>query len=105
MSIQTLTIDNFETVIHEATTPVLVDFWAPWCGPCRMLSPTVDEIAQEQEGKLLVGKVNIDDDPDLASKFGIMSIPTLLVFQNGEMRQSSVGVISKDQILKLIDLA
>lgn len=105
MSIQNLTIDNFDEFIHQSTTPVLVDFWAPWCGPCRMLSPVVDEIAGEHEGKVTVAKVNIDDDPELASRYGIMSIPSLLVFQNGELRESSVGVIPKDQILKLVELA
>lgn len=105
MSIQNLTVDNFDEFIHQATTPVLVDFWAPWCGPCRMLSPVVDEIAGEHEDKVTVAKVNIDDDPELASRYGIMSIPSLLVFQNGELRESSVGVIPKDQILKLVELA
>lgn len=105
MSVQTITIENFEEIVHAATTPVLLDFWAPWCGPCRMLTPTVEELAEEQGDKLLVGKVNVDEQPDLASRFGIMSIPTLLVFQNGELRESTVGVKSKADILTMIGLA
>src|SRR3712207_1546626 len=79
MSVVTITKDNFQQVVTEAQVPVLVDFWATWCGPCRMLSPLVDEVAGEVEGEAIVGKVNVDEQPELAQKFGVMSIPTLLV--------------------------
>ena len=92
MSVLTITNQNFETEVLSANEPVLVDFWATWCGPCRMLSPVVDKLADEFEGKIKVGKINVDEQAELAARFGIMTIPTLLVFKNGEIVEKSVGV-------------
>ena len=99
----TFTTDNFETEVLGSDVPVLVDFWATWCMPCRMLAPVIEEIASENEGKIKVGKVNVDENPDLARKYRVMSIPTVLVFKNGELTATSVGVDSKENILKLLD--
>lgn len=102
MSIITITKENFTQEVLNADTKVLLDFWAPWCGPCKMLSPMIEEIAQETSGKVKVGKVNIDEQPALADQFAVMSIPTLLLFENGQIKTSSVGVIPKEQILSLL---
>ena len=99
----TFTTDNFETEVLGSDVPVLVDFWATWCMPCRMLAPVIEEIASENEGKIKVGKVNVDENPDLARKYRVMSIPTVLVFNNGELTATSVGVDSKENILKLLE--
>ena len=99
----TFTTDNFETEVLGSDVPVLVDFWATWCMPCRMLAPVIEEIASENEGKIKVGKVNVDENPDLARKYRAMSIPTVLVFKNGELTATSVGVDSKENILKLLE--
>ena len=93
-----ITASNFEEEVLNAKLPVIVDFWAPWCGPCRMLAPVLEEIAEENEGAVIVGKVNVDEEPQLAASFGIASIPTLLVFKNGEITQKSVGVKPKAAI-------
>ncbi|MBQ7014967.1 MAG: thioredoxin [Clostridia bacterium] len=93
-----ITASNFEEEVLNAKLPVIVDFWAPWCGPCRMLAPVLEEIAEENEGSVIVGKVNVDEEPQLAANFGIASIPTLLVFKNGEITQKSVGVKPKAAI-------
>ena len=97
----TLTQENFQTEVLDAKGTVLVDFWAAWCGPCRMLSPVVDEVAAELSG-VKVGKVNIDEQPDLAAQFDVMSIPTLVVFKDGKAVNQSVGVIPKEAILKMM---
>ena len=99
----TFTTDNFETEVLGSDVPVLVDFWATWCMPCRMLAPVIEEIASENEGKIKVGKVNVDENPDLARKYRGMSIPTVLVFKNGELTATSVGMDSKENILKLLE--
>ena len=93
-----LTRDNFQREVLQAEVPVLVDFWAAWCGPCRMLSPVISEIAAQAEGKYKVGKVNVDEEPELAAAYRISSIPTLLVFRDGKAAASSVGVQSRDDI-------
>ena len=97
-----ITSENFENEVLNSEIPVILDFWAPWCGPCRMIAPVLAEIAEENEGALVVGKVNVDEEGDLAMKFGIASIPTLLVFKNGQIVNKSVGVKPKAQILALV---
>ena len=97
----TVTSENFESEVLNSEKPVLVDFWASWCGPCRMLSPIVDEIAEEVQ-TIKVGKVNVDEQQDLAGKFGVMSIPTLILFKNGQPGNKSVGAKSKAALLDFI---
>ena len=94
-----ITTDNFEEVVLNNDKPVLVDFWASWCGPCKMLAPVVEEFADEQDD-VVVGKINVDEHPLLASKYGIMTIPTLMLFKDGEMVKKSIGVIPKDTLVK-----
>lgn len=103
MAVVTINKDNFKKEVLEASEPVLLDFWAPWCGPCRMLSPVVDEVAEERAGQVKVGKINVDEEPDLANEFGVMSIPTLVVMKNGQPTGSSVGLQSKKQVEALLD--
>ena len=93
---------NFQKEVIESEVPVLLDFWAPWCGPCRMVSPVVDEVALEN-ANFKVGKINVDDEPELAGKFGVMSIPTLVVMKNGNVIDKSVGVQPKEHILKMME--
>ncbi len=102
MSVQTITKENFDEIVLQSDKPVLVDFWAEWCGPCRMVSPIVDEIAEERED-IVVGKINVDEQGELAVRFGVMSIPTLLVFKGGEIAQTAVGARPKADILALLD--
>lgn len=102
MAVLKITSGNFEQEVLKATQPVVIDFWASWCGPCKMFSPIVDEFAEENEGKVKVGKVNIDDEPDLASRFGVMSIPTAILFKNGQAVQSMVGVQPKAKLEEMV---
>ncbi|MBR2175618.1 MAG: thioredoxin [Clostridia bacterium] len=101
MMVVEITGENFEEEVLQSEKPVLVDFWASWCGPCRMLSPVVDEVAEENP-QIKVGKVNVDEHPELAGKFGVMSIPTLIFFKDGKNIDSSLGVVPKSAIEKII---
>ena len=95
-----LTKDNFENEVLKGDKPVVVDFWASWCGPCKMLAPVLEEFAKENEGTVKVGKVNVDDEPLLAQQFGIVSIPTLLLFKDGKLVNTAVGFMTKDSLEK-----
>ena len=99
-----LTDENFENEVLKSELPCLVDFWAPWCGPCRMVGPVVEEIAEEHQGKLKVGKLNVDEAPKTASQYGIMSIPTLSLFKNGEKIDTVVGALPKEEIVSRFGL-
>lgn len=102
MSVLVLTKDNFNNEVMNSDKPVLVDFWASWCGPCKMLSPIVDEVANETDA-VKVGKVNVDEEPELARQFRVMSIPTLVIIKNGKVIKSSVGVKPKNEILAMLE--
>ena len=102
MSEMNITKNNFEQEVLHSDKPVLIDFWAPWCGPCRMLSPVISEIAEEYGDKIKVCKVNVDDEGELASSFNVMSIPTLVVVKDGKVTNSAVGVRPKAQIVEMI---
>lgn len=99
----TLTKENFDGEVIKSDLPYLVDFWASWCGPCRMVSPIIDELAEEYEGKIKVGKVNVDEQGELASEHAVVSIPTIMIFRNGKVEQKLVGARSKDDFCDLID--
>jgi thioredoxin 1 len=98
-----ITKNNFEKEVLQSKEPVLLDFWASWCGPCRMVSPTIEEIAKETEG-VKVGKINIDEESELASQFSVMSIPTLMVLKEGKVAATAVGVRPKKEILKMLQV-
>lgn len=102
MSAIQVTKENFQEIVLNAEKKVLLDFWAPWCGPCRMVLPVVEEIAEERDD-IVVGKVNVDEQPELANKYGVMTIPTLIVFENGQEQQRSVGAKNKKAILSMVD--
>lgn len=96
-----LSLDNFDTEIAKGT-PILVDFFANWCGPCKMLAGTIEQLAKESDGSYRVGKVSVDDQPELAARYNVMNIPTLIVFKNGEAVNKNVGVIPKGKILEML---
>ncbi len=98
-----LTEDNWEKEVLNSDIPVLVDFWAPWCGPCRMVAPIVAEIAEEYAGKLKVGKLNTDEEPGIAVKYGIMSIPTLMIFKNGSVADQIIGAVPKEYFIQKLE--
>lgn len=100
-----LTDDNFKSEVVEADVPVLVDFWADWCAPCKAIAPAVEEIAEEYQGKAKVGKLDVDNNQQVAMEYGIRSIPTLLIFKNGEVADQIVGAVPKTQLTKKLDSA
>jgi len=97
-----LTDENFKKEVLEANLPVLVDFWAPWCGPCQTAGPVIEELAKEHEGKIKVGKLNVDENPQIGQKYGILSIPTVIIFKNGEEVKRQVGFVGKEGYINLI---
>jgi thioredoxin 1 len=101
--IVTLTTSTFDETVAGSDTPVVVDFWAEWCGPCKMIAPILSEIAKEQAGKITIAKLNVDENPDIAMRFNVMSIPTLLVFNRGEIAKRLVGAKGKGQLLQELD--
>ena len=94
--------DNFKQEVLESDVPVLVDFWAEWCGPCRMAAPIVEEIAREYRGKIRVCKLNVDEEPEIATEYAVMSIPTLIIFKNGDIMETKIGVMDKRGLEKLV---
>ncbi|NLO96569.1 MAG: thioredoxin [Peptococcaceae bacterium] len=102
-NLKTFTAQNWESEVLKADQPVLVDFWAAWCGPCRMIGPIVEELADHYAGKIKVGKLNVDEESEIAGQYGIMSIPTLLLFKNGQVAEKVVGFRSKQDLIKLVD--
>ena len=99
----TVTDDNFESEVIKSDIPVLVDFWAEWCGPCKIIGPTIDSLADDYQGKVKVAKLNVDDNPQAASRFGVRSIPTLIFFRDGEAKQSVIGVKPKGQLAEIVE--
>jgi thioredoxin 1 len=102
-NVQTFTDGDFEQTVIKAAGPVLVDFWAEWCGPCKRLAPTVDALASDYAGKVTVGKLNVDDNPNTAFRFQVRGIPTLLLFKGGQVVESVVGLVQKDELKKVLD--
>lgn len=97
-----ITKDNFEEEVINSSLPVLVDFWATWCGPCRMLAPVIEEIATEYQGRVKVGKINVDEEQELSVKYGVMSIPTVMLFKNGTVENTTVGYVPKEKLIDMI---
>jgi thioredoxin 1 len=104
MSVITITNENFQEEVISSTTPVLIDFWATWCGPCRMVSPIVDELSEEYKDSIKVGKVNVDEQPELAASFNVMSIPTIALIKDGKLASSAVGARPKEDLIKILGL-
>ena len=102
-NVETFTDSNFESTVLKAGVPVLVDFWAEWCGPCKRLGPTVDALAADYNGKVTIGKLNVDENPDTTVKFNVRGIPALLLFKDGQLVDQVVGLMPKDEIKKVID--
>jgi len=102
-NVKELTLENFNSEVIESDTPVLVDFWAEWCGPCRVIAPVVDEIATEYLQKVKVGKLNVDNHNQIASQYGVRSIPALLIFKNGAVANQIVGAVPKNKITEILD--
>ena len=97
-----ITKDNFNDIIENSKLPILIDFWATWCGPCKMIAPIIEEIAEEYEGEIIVGKVNVDEEQEIAALFQIKSIPTLAVVKDGRVENTAVGFMSKSEVLELL---
>ena len=103
MATSKVTTADFESVVLKSATPVLVDFWAEWCGPCRMVGPIIEDMSAEYEGKAIIGKVNVDENPGVSAQFGIRNIPTILFIKGGEIADKSVGAVPKDQLKAKLD--
>ncbi len=99
----TVTEETFQSTVLESSVPVLVDFWADWCPPCKMIAPILEQISEEYDGKALVCKVNVDENQSLAQKYGVMSIPTLIFFKDGEIKDQAIGALLKDQLVSRLD--
>ena len=103
MSITHITIDNFESEVLQSGQPVLLDFWAEWCGPCKVIAPILDQIADEYKGRLQIGKLDVEENQAIAMKYGVQSIPTLILFKDGVVEAQHVGMLSKAQLTNLLD--